>query len=610
MASRTKQPATPRTAAEHLSRQTDSGTSSADGYLTSSDGQWTAKIWYPGDPESTFSGKVDGKDYSCKGLDIMDSTADYDKWWEEQADQETLTAAASLWPVKVRLDDVMVYIAIRMFSATERAKRFPADFDNNGNIRTTRPHFGGGCRVQTRTGCQFYIIYKGYYCLTGVDVPDVAHSAMGLGTMTHGRATFRDSTSLSFGRVALTRLSSDKVGFVLYRYTAGPKEIPFPKSPQPEDTPADTLEHQLGMRPIMMAPWTSTANREIFDAGARAEQMTEETWFRLENMDVSNPLHKLDEILAERQHRRSQLSAANTDQDSSEPGGETPKPLPARRTRWQPKTKAKSNATPPEKAKPTPRTASTQVAEEGAQNLAGAGDSGPPTKRLRVQDVSAAASNTGSEMGFSAAASNTGSEMGSAIEKQPATMAEILRAPWIDIIAMAAAFRGIPVDGKEMATLRAMLQDQPAATALPLFAQQPQLQLQPSMPPQPAQSPMPLQSSPMQLQLLPMPLQSSPMPLQPAQSPMPLQSSPMQLQLLPMPLQPAQPAMPLQPVRYGQSMFRQDYRQQDMGLQDGLSPLQTYPQTGYTQQDTWAAKAERLMAELQELRRQRGGPWH
>ncbi|RVX74663.1 hypothetical protein B0A52_01790 [Exophiala mesophila] len=318
MASRTKQPATPRTAAEHLSRQTDSGTSSADGYLTSSDGQWTAKIWYPGDPESTFSGKVDGKDYSCKGLDIMDSTADYDKWWEEQADQETLTAAASLWPVKVRLDDVMVYIAIRMFSATERAKRFPADFDNNGNIRTTRPHFGGGCRVQTRTGCQFYIIYKGYYCLTGVDVPDVAHSAMGLGTMTHGRATFRDSTSLSFGRVALTRLSSDKVGFVLYRYTAGPKEIPFPKSPQPEDTPADTLEHQLGMRPIMMAPWTSTANREIFDAGARAEQMTEETWFRLENMDVSNPLHKLDEILAERQHRRSQLSAANTDQDSTD----------------------------------------------------------------------------------------------------------------------------------------------------------------------------------------------------------------------------------------------------------------------------------------------------
>ncbi|RVX70036.1 hypothetical protein B0A52_06208 [Exophiala mesophila] len=213
-----QKPAALRSLADDLFDPADDlGAKLADDRMTSSDGNWRARIWQPGDEEPEYEEGLDPSSFAFKGLRIMDHTADYDEWLEEQRTKNSMPEVKALWPTKARLDDVMTYIAIQMFTVGERSKRFPAGFDSNGNIRSQRPHWGGGCRVYARSGAQYFVVFKGYYCLAGEDVPRREYQDMGLGTISKGRKASASVPNLSFGQVALTRSSAEKIGFIIFR---------------------------------------------------------------------------------------------------------------------------------------------------------------------------------------------------------------------------------------------------------------------------------------------------------------------------------------------------------------------------------------------------------
>ncbi|RAL08364.1 uncharacterized protein BO97DRAFT_446257 [Aspergillus homomorphus CBS 101889] len=69
-------------------------------------------------------------------------------------------------PYGVRLTDAWMYLAAKHLSNSERHKKFPGDFDQNGLIRQSRLPSGPTYLVSAH-GMLVYPIYKGYYVLCG-----------------------------------------------------------------------------------------------------------------------------------------------------------------------------------------------------------------------------------------------------------------------------------------------------------------------------------------------------------------------------------------------------------------------------------------------------------
>ncbi|KAE8311182.1 hypothetical protein BDV41DRAFT_578846 [Aspergillus transmontanensis] len=70
------------------------------------------------------------------------------------------------WPPKnTRLSDGWVVMAILYFNTKDRANRWPADFELNGNIWKMRVPIGLPV-VATLDNKQWTLVYKGYYALT------------------------------------------------------------------------------------------------------------------------------------------------------------------------------------------------------------------------------------------------------------------------------------------------------------------------------------------------------------------------------------------------------------------------------------------------------------
>ena len=69
-------------------------------------------------------------------------------------------------PWYVALDDAMVYVVCKLFTAKERGDRFGVDFDQQGNIRGAREGVGIPPTV-TFQGKRYYLVYRKCYLLAG-----------------------------------------------------------------------------------------------------------------------------------------------------------------------------------------------------------------------------------------------------------------------------------------------------------------------------------------------------------------------------------------------------------------------------------------------------------
>lgn len=69
-------------------------------------------------------------------------------------------------PEYVALDDAMVYIVVKLFSAKERSEKWGLDFNKQGHIQGARQHAGLPFTIEYR-GNRYYPIYRKYYALSG-----------------------------------------------------------------------------------------------------------------------------------------------------------------------------------------------------------------------------------------------------------------------------------------------------------------------------------------------------------------------------------------------------------------------------------------------------------
>lgn len=121
-------------------------------------------------------------------------------------------------PHMVRLNDFMVFWALKIFSEAERGKRFPADFDQEGHVRSSRYRFGKPVIIEYE-GEHYYPVYGRSVVLSGED--DIAKPEKVNNKTAHSWSKTRDPFVLSFGAVRLIDEADPKeYPLVIKRHTA------------------------------------------------------------------------------------------------------------------------------------------------------------------------------------------------------------------------------------------------------------------------------------------------------------------------------------------------------------------------------------------------------
>lgn len=115
------------------------------------------------------------------------------QWWAQKD-------LATKFPEFVALDDVCVYAVCKLLHHKERARKFGADFDGAGDIRSQRPTCGNPPGVLYK-GEEYYLLSGKHYVLKGdhdVKIP----SSVKLISLNEGRkAAKADNSPCSFGAV-------------------------------------------------------------------------------------------------------------------------------------------------------------------------------------------------------------------------------------------------------------------------------------------------------------------------------------------------------------------------------------------------------------------------
>lgn len=71
------------------------------------------------------------------------------------------------WPSEgTELSDAAAYMAVKLLAGSERSRRYPGDFDSNGNLRTIQVPLGPTMQIYAH-GSYYFPVYRGYYVLCG-----------------------------------------------------------------------------------------------------------------------------------------------------------------------------------------------------------------------------------------------------------------------------------------------------------------------------------------------------------------------------------------------------------------------------------------------------------